>query len=303
MTRRQRVQNDDGADWFRHKLKWLDALALDQPTRGLAHDIGVLLVRRYLHASKGYAWISMDRLAREMGVARSSVLRAFEKLIGNGWLECDRGGFGRGRTNHYYLPDRVPQPVKRSGDAPCYTGEDREKRSVDTIRNVASARKKGSVHATRIGNKSQGMESERVSASRRDSPSSPIFASQVEQAMRESRQQARPTKRPKQTKHPSGRKVSDFPNDWIFGNNEIALGHRLARWDLAKTEDEFAKFKTWHQSKGSVSLNWPAAWETWCHRGRDYEAKQPANEPLSGMQSGLLGIKDWLDEQEQKNVH
>jgi DNA-binding transcriptional MocR family regulator len=146
--RSERVQNDDD-DWFRHKLKWLDALALDQPTRGLAHDIGVLLVRRYLHASKRYAWISMDRLAREMGVARSSVLRAFEKLIGNGWLDCDRGGSGRGRNNHYYLPDRIPQPVKRSVDASFYTGDDHKKRSADATRNVASTHKKRSVDAMR----------------------------------------------------------------------------------------------------------------------------------------------------------
>jgi hypothetical protein len=194
MTRSERVQNDHDADWLRHKLRWQDALALDQPTRGLAHDIGVLLVRSYLHASKRYAWISMDRLASEMGVARSSVLRAFEKLIGNGWLECDRGGFGRGRTNHYYLPDRSPQPVKRSGDAPFDTGEDRDKRSADETRNVASTHKKGSGDATRVGNNSQGMESERVRASRRDSPSDTIFSSEVEKALRGGRQQSRLTK-------------------------------------------------------------------------------------------------------------
>ena len=302
MVERARSRRDiDRDEWFKHKLEWLDALALDQPTRGLAHDIGILLVRRYLHASKRYAWISMDRLASEMGVARSSVLRAFDKLIGDGWLDYERGGTGRGDSNHYYLPDRIPLPRKRSVDA-TLSGRNTAKsvapthkrRSVDATESVAPTHKKRSVHATRVGKKSE-KESEREAgkrALRRDSPSAPDFSSRVKKTLHRDRQQPRHAKQPRAS-------ASDFPNDWILGNEEIAEAHRLVDWDLPKTEEEFAKFKAWNLDKGRQSSNWPAAWQTWCRRGREYEAKPDTNRPLTGFQNDLIGVNTWLQQQKQ----
>jgi hypothetical protein len=95
------------------------ALMLDQPTRGLAHDIGFMLARRYLQASKErYAWASLKTLAKEHGVARTSIVRAFDKLITGGWLLWEKGGQGAGDSNHYYLPDEIPTANKGSAGAP-----------------------------------------------------------------------------------------------------------------------------------------------------------------------------------------
>jgi hypothetical protein len=297
MIKRVRSRRDDDHaedSWLKFKLKWLDALAQDQPTRGLPHDIAILIVRRYLFEDPGYAWISMDRLASELDVARSSVLRAFDKLIEGGWLDCERGGTGRGDSNRYYMPDRIPHPKKRSVHA-TLSGN-------NTTESVAPTHKKRSAHATRVS-KESGKESERVRrrASRRDSPSAPDFSSRVKNSLHRDRdQQPRDTKSTPQAKRQqSGRsEASRFPTDWILGNEEIATAHRLVDWDLPKTEEEFAKFKAWHADKGSQSSNWPSAWETWCRRGQQYEAKQDSR-PLSGLQSEMLGYNAWLQNQKQ----
>src|SRR6266700_2161240 len=148
-------------NWLKHKLAWLDALAQDQPTRGVAHDIGILLVRRYLHSKKRYAWISISRLASELGVSSSSVLRAFDKLISAGWLvRWKQGGHGPGDSNHYYLPDCIPKPkrsvkkgsVHATKDATTRVAPTQNKGSVHATTRVAPTQNKGSVHATQVFN-------------------------------------------------------------------------------------------------------------------------------------------------------
>ena len=319
MIKRVRSSRDDETaddSWLKFKLRWLDALAQDHPTRGLAHDIAILLVRRYLFEDPGYAWISMDELAFEMDVARSSVLRAFGKLIDGGWLVCKRGGTGRGDSNRYYMPERIPLPGKRSVDASLNAksvAPTHRKRSVGAPESVAPTHNKRSVHATRVRREESGRESEKVRprALRRDSPSAPDFSSRVKQTLHGEQQSPRRAKRqpsdrseaqqPRKHKDTSTRpKVSAFPDDWVLGHDEIAVAQGLTNWDLAKTDDEFAMFRTWMLDKGSTSANWPAAWEGWCRRGRKHEAKEQETKPLSGLQSEMLGYSTWLQNQKTK---
>lgn len=104
--RRRRIVADDSerAAWTKFKLDWLVALAQAEPPR-VAVLIGVLLALKYVNSQSRDAWPSIRTLAHELTVARSSVQRALDWLIGNGWLVYDRGGQGRGDSSHYRLAE------------------------------------------------------------------------------------------------------------------------------------------------------------------------------------------------------
>lgn len=50
----------------------------------------------------GFCWPSIDRLARQASVSRSTVIRSIAKLEGRGVLRVDRGD-GRGNTSRYWF--------------------------------------------------------------------------------------------------------------------------------------------------------------------------------------------------------
>jgi len=83
------------------KLKLLQAIAEDSTLAETDVRLSILLLTRYFNSEKGYAWPSRTRLARELGVALSTVTRALNRLEKRGYFAVRRDK-GRGRTNHYY---------------------------------------------------------------------------------------------------------------------------------------------------------------------------------------------------------
>ena len=288
----------------------------DQPSRGLAHDIAVLLARRYLQADKGrYAWASVRTLAKELGVARTSVIRALGKLIADGWLVCEAGGKGAGDSNHYFLPERIPVPIKGSADAtlnaPNKGSVHAQKGSRPRTIRVAPTHNKGSADATQVRYSEGGAREERGSSPLRgDSLSAPASISWFGNCNTAARQRngtggAVPAKAAAGTKQQHGQSTarheasprqaeasprqakpnrnarsgkpggSPFPDGWVLGDAELAIAVSVCGWDSPKAEDEFAKFKARALDKGWTSNNWSAAWTTWCQRGRDYAAEHP----------------------------
>jgi hypothetical protein len=83
----------------------------------------------------------------------------------------------------------------------------------------------------------------------------------------------------------------------VHGNAELAAAKLLVPdWDLYKVEEEFDEFRRWSLAKGARSANWPASRQTWCKRGREYEARHEG-EPKSGLEAAMRGAADWLDEE------
>jgi hypothetical protein len=309
-------------DFTKYKFEWLRALLADKTTRGIAHDVGSLLATHYFNATSGEAWPSIDTLAEDLNISRRGCIDGLNKLINGGWLEYERGGGIR--STRYWLPDRIPIKRRSKKTPPASTQTSAAERTgsgqtsaVQPPNRCSPASKPvhsdvedqcSGLHPNREGI-IKNREEERARASRRASPQPPRFSNQVKNSLHgdqdkqpgQDKQPVHQRKQPRITKQPRTRK-SGMPDGWTLSNEEIAVAHRLAGWDLVKAEDEFAKFKNWHMSKSITSAKWSAAWETWCRRGRDYEAKQD-RKPISGLQSGILGIKDWLDEQKQKNLH
>jgi hypothetical protein len=298
-------------EWIKHKFNWLRALVADQPTRGAAHDVGFLLALRYMQVDKGrFAWASINRLARDLGVARSSVLRALNKLIAGGWLVCKPGGHEHGNSNEYYLPQRIPKPHKGSSvGAPS---------SVGATKVVAPTHQTGSVDATQVECMSKSRGAERVRALRRETLSDPRFSfpktsTQQRPSTSSAPRQRRSARvvevdfRPRPALHRTNArsaahrqgKAQPFPQHWEIGNAELATARTICGWDLPTAEGQFEAFRDKALDQGWTSHNWPAAWKTWCRRDREYAGRQQS-QPVTGLCSGLLGAQQWLDEQNRK---
>jgi len=110
----------------RQRFAWLDALVRhpDQPRN--VFRLGYVIATTFLNNTSGDAWPGQRRLARELGVDVSTVIRGIAWLVANGYLERSAGR-GRGHTNHYRLtlpalahrtrddapkPERKPKPSR-----------------------------------------------------------------------------------------------------------------------------------------------------------------------------------------------
>lgn len=67
-----------------------------------------------------------------------------------------------------------------------------------------------------------------------------------------------------------------------FGNHAIGLG----RWNLDGIDSEWGKFCDYHLAKGSVMLDWFAAWRTWCRNAVEFAARDSARSRGTGQGAG-----------------
>ncbi|SFK79154.1 helix-turn-helix domain-containing protein [Methylocapsa palsarum] len=87
------------SDFIRNKFLWLDQVAADGDLPPTVARLAIVLCR-YFNRESGSAWPSIERLARDLGIADRSVQRMVKLLIEHGHLEVDSGG-GRNKTNRY----------------------------------------------------------------------------------------------------------------------------------------------------------------------------------------------------------
>ena len=99
------VSSDDHKAIFNHgRFRWLGMVARDAALSSTAVRVAVIIWDRF-NVSRGGAWPSINRIADEIGMHRSTVLRAIRDLEDRGWICTTHGG--RGRSNFY-------QPTFRS---------------------------------------------------------------------------------------------------------------------------------------------------------------------------------------------
>jgi hypothetical protein len=317
-------------DWNRHKWAWVEALVQDQPSRGLAHDIAVLLARRYLQADKGrYAWVGLKTLAKELGVGRTSVIRGLDKLIADGWLVCEAGGKGRGDSNHYFLPECIPVPIKGSADGtlnePNKGSADARKGYRPRTKRVPPTHEKGTAHGTQVESRaSQGGREERGTPLRGDSRSAPLrsalgFATATRRQgnatervvqfrprpagtkQQHGQSTARPEASPRQAKpnrnaRPGKLGGSSFPDGWVLGDAELAIAVDVCGWELPTAEHHFRRFRLWHLQNDARRADWSAAWEKWCVDELDKQERKPRTQ----MEDVWEAAKQAAEEEEQK---
>ncbi len=95
------------------KLAWLEKVATTPGLPAIAYQLAMILALKFLNRERGYAWPSFVHLARVLGVARSSIIRAVDALQAAGFISVKRGG-GRNRANEYRLS--VPAKNRVSAD-------------------------------------------------------------------------------------------------------------------------------------------------------------------------------------------
>ena len=74
-------------------------VARDSEITGADLKVAVL-IWEHTNADYGYAWPSLDYIATQMSLDRSTVVRSVKKLVKRGWIIRRRGQF---RSNHYHL--------------------------------------------------------------------------------------------------------------------------------------------------------------------------------------------------------
>jgi DNA-binding transcriptional MocR family regulator len=78
--------------------RWLGMVARDPALNSSAVRVAVLLWDRF-NIERGGAWPSIDTMAEEIAMDRSTVIRALHQLEARGWITVERGG--RGKSNFY----------------------------------------------------------------------------------------------------------------------------------------------------------------------------------------------------------
>lgn len=96
---------DDGFNFTKDRLICLEAATADTALPHLAVRLLARILLRYLNREFGYAWPSVGRLARDLGVSERSIQRCIGVLEDRCYLWVTHGG-GSGRTNLFSI--RIP---------------------------------------------------------------------------------------------------------------------------------------------------------------------------------------------------
>src|SRR5262249_11254348 len=71
-----------------------------------------------------------------------------------------------------------------------------------------------------------------------------------------------PARRKSNRQHPA--KGTPFPDDWQPDDLVLQDAAEIAGWDRETALRQFKKFRDHHRSRGSLRVDWPAAWRKWC---------------------------------------
>jgi hypothetical protein len=278
--------------WPEFKFRWLEALARDKATRGLPHDIAIILGTKYLNSRSKDAWPAIARLANDLCTDRRAVQRALDKLVCGRWLRRIRGGKGRSDTNHYALPLELPGTEKGGLHAAPRSGADAALRS--SLGRSARHCKGGLESSERAvprppesGNNPGGNPRETADAAHSQTPRDNLGQGREEP----------PNNKRRSTEAPHGgqrRRRIPLPEEWILGPAQIKIAAELTDWNDDEIHAQFSRFLTWHRANRPYSFDWMASWNNWCIKGAEYDAKRPKQ---SYRESSLRGLKEWLDNQ------
>jgi hypothetical protein len=86
-------------DFGRHR--WLGFVVRDSKLPGAAHRVAVLLWQ-FQNGERGCAWPSLERIAAELRMHKSTVIRSLRVLDRRGWITKSQRG-GRHRSNEYRI--------------------------------------------------------------------------------------------------------------------------------------------------------------------------------------------------------
>lgn len=79
---------------------------------------------------------------------------------------------------------------------------------------------------------------------------------------------------------PSTRRVR-FPAEWTPGDAEKEAAERVGM-TVATRRHQWDQFRDHHLAKGSLMVDWLAAWRTWCRNWHSYGAQQSVSHPSAG---------------------
>lgn len=287
------------ADFVRRKLDWLLAVAADRRTRGIAHDVAILLACRYVNSESGKAWPSIGRLARDLDVHWSSVQRGLKQLTECGFLQPVGGAH---RSNTYrlrYIAPTLGTPSHRryttpSADAmPTYSA-DAIRTRYETRYGTRDRESSYAADAASLSSPASYSLGKEGSPSNQGSPARFVPDKQTSSATASPGKPAGKRKPAGSHKLPGG---SAFPQQWVCAAPELMCAHEIAGWDNERSYAEFDKFRNWCLRKNPRSWDWPASWRNWVQRGKDWDAAKGKTDkrPTTGLRGAVVGIQDWLD--------
>lgn len=225
--------------------------------RALAHDkllssektVAAYLALSFNRKAGGVAWPSLETIARDVGVARSTAAKAIQRLKAYGFIEVESGGGRRSLTEgipNEYRMLRSDAP-DGSDDLPSDLPDCNEAQPSDLpdCRKELPSDLGGSyrpTHRTQTPERTPEIES--------------LSKREGESGSRSSR-----------------RRPSIAPPESI--SDEMVRYAVEKGWSSStRATGEFEKFRDHHLAKGNRYADWLAAWRTWVRRGVAYDQER-----------------------------
>jgi biotin operon repressor len=224
--------------------------------RALAHDgllpseknVAAYLALRFNRKAGGVAWPSLETIAHDVGVARSTAAKAIDRLKSLGFIEVKSGGGRRnpreGISNQYRMLPSDPPDGK----------EDQPSDGPDCKNDLPSDAPDGKDELP-----SENPGSYRPTHRTEDPDRTPDKESlSKKEGLRSS----------------GGRRrlSTPAPETISVEMTEYAVDKG---WSSARAAGDFEKFRDYHLAKGNTYADWLAAWRTWVRRGVAYDQPPP----------------------------
>jgi biotin operon repressor len=212
--------------------------------RVLAHDkliasekaVAAYLALRFNREAGGVAWPSLEKIAHDVHISRSTAAKAIDSLKAHGFIEVKSGG-GR-RSPHEGISNRYrmlqSDPPDGNGALPSDPPDCKSELPSDLGGSYRPA------HRTQTPERT------------------PDIDSLSERGVSKSSSRRRPATSPPES----------------ISEQMLEYAVEKASWNSAKAASEFQNFRDHHLKKGNRFADWEAAWRTWVRRGVEYEGQR-----------------------------
>jgi biotin operon repressor len=213
--------------------------------RVLAHDkllasekaVAAYLALRFNREAGGVAWPSLEKIAHDVHISRSTAAKAIDSLKAHGFIEVKSGG-GR-RSPHEGISNRYRMLQSDTSDGNGALLSDAPDGKSELPSDLGRSYRP--THRTQTPDGTPDRESllkrERVSKS-------------------------------------SGRRRSATSPPESISDRMVEYGLENASWNSTRSATEFQNFRDHHLKKGNLFADWEAAWRTWTRKGAVYDQQR-----------------------------
>lgn len=252
----------------------------------------------------GECWPSVRLLSQKTCMAERSVRRVLKRLCAGGWLVVDTGG-GRKHCNLYHIKTLTlgqadprslnPDPRSLNTDLGSLNPDPR---SAEPSRTVMNHHKPSESRARDEGDTENGRTIRSGDAEDTATPGQPGSISEADEngmdaGTGEDKPKADDPPKPKPKRKRSATAKCGLDGNWEPDTGAIAYAEERGL-DWQRTWEDFREYNIKHGKQWAGAKGWLAAWQGWCRRQNEFDAKQNSRNSRHGGQSraGVAGQGD-----------